>query len=74
MLKLYDLSVNAIKNPTFVPCEGLYIGWKLNSDRTDVIQRSYIARIYLDDKNQRARQKILHAVVPVRHLKCLDDA
>lgn len=80
MLKLYDLSVNAIKNPTFVPCEGLYIGWKLNSDRTDVIQRSYIARIYLDDKNQhtvpvweqKGTSQSVHVVVDT-HLKSRSD-
>ncbi len=41
MLRLYDLSINAIKNPAFIPCENLEIGWKLNSDRTDVLQTSY---------------------------------
>ena len=45
MLKLYDLSVNAVKNPAFVPCKDLYIGWKLSSDRTDVLQTAYAATI-----------------------------
>ncbi len=41
MLKLYDLSVNAVKNPTSIPYENPEIGWKLDSDRTDVMQASY---------------------------------
>lgn len=43
MLKLYDLSVNGVKEPAFIPCRDLRIGWKLDSDRTDVLQTSYIA-------------------------------
>ncbi len=45
MLKLYDLSINAVKNPSFAPCKDLYIGWKLDSDQTDVLQTAYTAAI-----------------------------
>ncbi len=41
MLSLYDLSVNAVKNPTFIPYENLEIGWKLRSDNRNVLQTSY---------------------------------
>ncbi len=41
MLRLYDLSVNAVKNPTYIPYENLELGWKLDSDRTNVLQTSY---------------------------------
>ena len=42
MLKLYDLSINAVKNPAYAPCKELYIGWKLDSDQTGVLQTAYI--------------------------------
>ena len=45
MLKLYDLSVNAVKNPLFTPCRDLYIGWKLDSSNRDVLQTAYKAVI-----------------------------
>jgi alpha-L-rhamnosidase len=45
MLKLYDLSINAAKNPAFAPCKDLYIGWKLDSDNTGVLQTAYKAAI-----------------------------
>ena len=45
MLKLYDLSINAVKNPAYAPCKGLYIGWKLDSDNTNVLQTAYTAAI-----------------------------
>ncbi len=48
MLKLYDLSVNAVKNPTFIPYEHLELGWKLESDRTAVRQTSYRVVITTD--------------------------
>ena len=41
MLNLYDLSVNGVKSPAFVPCAPLYVGWKLESDNTNVKQASY---------------------------------
>ena len=45
MLKLYDLSINAVKNPAYAPCKDLYIGWKLDSDNTNVLQTAYTAAI-----------------------------
>ena len=45
MLKLYDLSINAVKNTAYAPCKDLYIGWKLDSDNTDVLQTAYKAAI-----------------------------
>ena len=45
MLKLYDLSINAVKNPAYAPCKDLYIGWKLDSDNTNVLQTAYTASI-----------------------------
>ena len=45
MLKLYDLSINAVKTPAYAPCKDLYIGWKLSSDNTDVLQTAYTASI-----------------------------
>ncbi len=41
MLSLYDLSINAVKNPTYIPYENLEIGWKMQSDHTSVKQTSY---------------------------------
>lgn len=41
MLRIYDLSINGVKNPAFVPCNNLYLGWKLDSDHTGVKQGSY---------------------------------
>lgn len=51
MLKLYDLSINAVKNPAFAPCSDLYIGWKLDSDHTGVKQVAYTALINLRGKD-----------------------
>ena len=45
MLKLYDLSINAVKNPAYAPCKDLYLGWKLDSDQTGVLQATYKAAI-----------------------------
>lgn len=41
MLRVYDLSINGVKNPAFVLCSNLYLGWKLDSDHTGVKQSSY---------------------------------
>jgi len=41
MLTLYDFSVNFAKEPLLVPAESLSFGWKLSSDKTDVLQKSY---------------------------------
>ncbi len=41
MLSLYDLSINAVKSPAYIPCESLELGWKMQSDHTSVKQTSY---------------------------------
>ncbi len=41
MLKLYDLSVNAVKAPAFIPVSDLELSWKLDSDRQNVRQSDY---------------------------------
>ena len=41
MLKLYDFSVDYVKNPTIVKTKDLRFGWKLDSDNIDVLQTSY---------------------------------
>ncbi len=46
MLTLYDLAVNAVKNPAYIPYGGLELSWKLKSDRRDVRQESY--RVVID--------------------------
>lgn len=50
MLTLYDLSVNGVLNPRFVPCDKPRFGWKLRSDREGVYQKSY--SVTLSGKNQ----------------------
>ena len=45
MLKIYDLSINAVKNPAYAPYKDLTIGWKLESDQTDVLQTKYRATL-----------------------------
>ena len=45
MLNLYDLSVNGVKSPAFIPCKSLYFAWKLESDHTNVKQTSYRATL-----------------------------
>ena len=49
MLKLYDFSVDYVKSPTLVRTVGLRFGWKLNSDRRDVLQSTY--RIVIENEN-----------------------
>lgn len=44
-MKLYDFSIEYVKNPTLIPVEGLRFGWKLDSDRTNVLQTHYRIRI-----------------------------
>lgn len=41
MLKLYDFSVDYVRNPSLVRTTGLRFGWKLDSDRTNVLQKDY---------------------------------
>lgn len=49
MLKLYDFSIDYVKNPTLVKTEGLRFGWKLSSDKQNVLQKSY--RIVIQNEN-----------------------
>jgi len=49
MLKLYDFSVENVKNPFLIPCENLRFGWKLDSSNTEVLQSSY--RLIITDEN-----------------------
>ena len=49
MLKLYDFSVDYVTDPTLVRTEGLRFGWKLDSDKTDVLQKDY--RIVIENNN-----------------------
>ena len=49
MLKLYDFSVDYVKSPTLVRTVGLRFGWKLDSDRRDVLQSTY--RIVIENEN-----------------------
>ena len=46
MLRIREISVNGVKNPLFLPCDGLRISWVLESDRCNVRQVS--RRIRLD--------------------------
>ncbi len=41
MLHIYDISVNAVKNPAVIPYDCLELSWKLDSDRQNVRQVSY---------------------------------
>ncbi|MGM9624172.1 MAG: family 78 glycoside hydrolase catalytic domain [Eubacteriales bacterium] len=49
MLKLYDFSIDYVKNPTLIRTTGLRFGWKLDSDNTDILQKDY--RIVISDEN-----------------------
>lgn len=52
MLNLYDFSVDYVKNPTLVRTKGLRFGWKLDSDRENVLQSNYRIVIENDDGTQ----------------------
>ena len=41
MLKIYDLSVNGVLAPAFIPCDAPRFSWKLKSGREGVFQKSY---------------------------------
>ena len=45
MLKLYDFSIDYVKNPTLIRTVGLRFGWKLDSEHTNVLQKTYRIRI-----------------------------
>ncbi|MBQ7983441.1 MAG: hypothetical protein IJ302_07720, partial [Clostridia bacterium] len=49
MLKIYDFSVDYVVNPTLVRTSGLRFGWKLDSDRTNVLQTLYRIEILRGD-------------------------
>lgn len=50
MLKLYDFSIDYVKNPSLIRTSGLRFGWKLDSDKTNVLQRDY--RIVIREANK----------------------
>ena len=49
MLNLYDFSVDYVKEPSLVRTKGLRFGWKLDSDRKNVLQSTY--RIVISNEN-----------------------
>ena len=49
MLKIYDFSVDYIKEPSLVRTKGLRFGWQLDSDRKNVLQSTY--RIVISNEN-----------------------
>lgn len=49
MLNLYDFSVDYVRAPSLVRTTGLRFGWKLDSDRRDVLQKNY--RIVIANEN-----------------------
>lgn len=49
MLSIYDFSVDYVKDPSLVRTEDLRFGWKLESDRENVLQSAY--RIVIENEN-----------------------
>ena len=49
MLKLYGFSVDYVTDPSLVRTKDLRFGWKLDSDNTDVLQKTY--RITIENEN-----------------------
>ncbi|MCQ2386958.1 MAG: glycoside hydrolase family 78 protein [Clostridia bacterium] len=41
MLRVYDINVNGVNNPFYVPTKNLRFSWKLYSDNKGVFQKSY---------------------------------
>lgn len=41
MLEIYDISVNGVNEPEFIPCGNIRVGWKLNSSERNVVQQNY---------------------------------
>ncbi len=41
MLKLYDFSVDYVRNPTLIRTHDIRLGWKLDSDNASVLQKDY---------------------------------
>ena len=48
MVKLYDLTVERVKEPLAVRCENVRFGWKLDSDEKNTVQTGYTVTVYLD--------------------------
>ena len=46
MLSLYDLSLNGVISPAFVPCDPPRFSWKLRSDRAGVFQKNYSITLF----------------------------
>lgn len=70
MLRLYDLSVNAVKAPLAIPCRDLRFAWKLSSDKQDVHQTSYRITLHsaadvLWDSGSMASSNSIHVRCPI---------
>lgn len=50
MLKIYDLSIDNVINPSLTKTRDLRFGWKLDSDKNNVVQTSYILKISNGDE------------------------
>lgn len=48
MTRLYDITVERVKEPLAVKCKGVRFGWRLESDGKDVFQTSYAVTVSLD--------------------------
>ncbi|MBE6657817.1 MAG: hypothetical protein E7604_05155 [Ruminococcaceae bacterium] len=48
MLKIYDFSIDYVRNPSLIRTKDLRFGWKLDSDRRDVLQTAY--RIVIENE------------------------
>ena len=48
MVRLYDLTVERVKEPLAVKRSGVRFGWKLDSDEKDVMQTGYSLTVFLD--------------------------
>ncbi|MBQ6875401.1 MAG: alpha-L-rhamnosidase N-terminal domain-containing protein, partial [Lachnospiraceae bacterium] len=49
MLNIYDFSIDYVIHPTLIRTQNLRFGWKLASDRTNVLQKNY--RIVISDES-----------------------
>ena len=59
MLKIYDFSVEYVKNAKIIPVKDLRFGWKLESDHYDVLQRAYQIRIKEGEKIVADTQQVI---------------
>ena len=48
MVRLYDLTVERVREPLAVKRSGVRFGWKLDSDEKDVMQTGYSLTVFLD--------------------------